>query len=73
MLIIMEILDNNKIMKKYMLFEGLHYYPSGGFGDFKGTFDTIEEAISFIAPNEHDIYWSHIVETESGQKVWEQN
>ena len=29
-------------MKRYMLFSGYNYYPSGGMNDFCGSFDTIE-------------------------------
>lgn len=31
-------------MKRYWLFEFDQYYPGGGMYDFKGDFDTIEEA-----------------------------
>ena len=31
-------------MKPYLLFYGSCYYPCGGWSDFQGEFDTIEEA-----------------------------
>ena len=31
-------------MKRYLLFAGDTYYPGGGWSDYKGSFDTIEEA-----------------------------
>lgn len=31
-------------MKRFMLFGGRIYYPSGGMNDFIGDFDTLEEA-----------------------------
>lgn len=31
-------------MKRYAMFAYDVYYPSGGWGDFKGSYDTIEEA-----------------------------
>ncbi len=31
-------------MKRYLLFKFDQYYPSGGWKDFKGAFDTIKEA-----------------------------
>lgn len=34
-------------MKRYLLFAGSCYYPSGGIEDFIKDFDTKEEAISF--------------------------
>ena len=33
-------------MKKYLLFTFLNYYPEGGMQDFRGSFDTLEEAES---------------------------
>lgn len=37
-----------KIMDKYYLFAG-EDYPMGGFGDYKGSFNSIEEAIKIGA------------------------
>ena len=31
-------------MKRYLLFATAQYYPNGGWDDFKGNFDTREEA-----------------------------
>jgi len=35
-------------MKRYFLFGFDDLYPSGGMSDFKGDFDSIEEAIRFV-------------------------
>lgn len=35
-------------MKRFMLFAHDDYYPSGGWADFKGDFDTVEEARAWI-------------------------
>lgn len=32
-------------MKRFMLFRGRNYYPSGGIDDLVGNYDTIDEAI----------------------------
>ena len=32
--------------KRYLIFAGADYYPAGGWGDFVGDFDTLEEAIA---------------------------
>ncbi len=32
-------------MKRYMLFAYRYYYRLGGWSDFKGAFDSIEEAV----------------------------
>ena len=69
-------------MKRYLTFIGAIYYPSGGMDDFKGDFDTIEEAQSFIEEKvDKDKYyetkeqqweytWAHIWDTETRSKVW---
>ena len=46
-----------------MLFAGYDYYPSGGWEDFKGYFDSIEDAKNYLLRIEmgHDS-WMHIVE-----------
>lgn len=31
-------------MKRFLLFAGFNYYPEGGWSDFRGSFDTAEEA-----------------------------
>lgn len=34
-------------MKRYLVFSFDQYYPCGGWNDFKGSFDTYEEAYAF--------------------------
>jgi hypothetical protein len=53
-------------MKKYLLFLGDCYYPGGGWNDFKGSFDTIEEAWAAVPP---DTDWWHIVDSETASEV----
>ena len=38
---------NKKTMKKYLLFCYDRYYPSTAFGQFKGSFDTVEDCAGF--------------------------
>lgn len=33
-------------MKRYLLFKGVDYYPSGGWEDFKGDYDSVDEIIN---------------------------
>ena len=47
-------------MKPLLLFAGEHYYPSGGVNDFRGDFNTIEEAIEAIANSSCD--WWHVAD-----------
>lgn len=33
------------VVKRYLLFYGDNYYPSGGWGDFQGDFDSLDDAV----------------------------
>lgn len=47
---------------KYLLFAGVAYYPSGGWDDFVGAFDSIDEAKKATPP----VYvWAHIVDAST--------
>jgi len=52
-------------MKRFLLFEGYHYYPQGGWGDFVKDFDTFEEAKQNI--NTTNDLWNQIVDLETGE------
>jgi hypothetical protein len=55
-------------MKRFLLFEGLKYYPSGGVFDFLKDFDTLKEAQS--QPKE-EIDWQNVLDTKTGKKyIW---
>ena len=59
-------------MKRYMTFSGYRYYPGGGMDDFKGDFDTLDEAITFIKglANENCHDWLHVWDTIENVEVW---
>jgi len=48
-------------MKRYLLFYGDSYYPSGGWTDLKGSFDDEKEALIHLCNKYYD--WWHIVDT----------
>jgi hypothetical protein len=56
-------------MKRYLLFAHDQYYPCGGWGDFKSSFDSLEEAFAYGRQkdiNGHKRYdWCHVVDTET--------
>lgn len=60
-------------LKRYLLFAGDHYYPKGGWDDFRDSFDTIEaamnagEALLKAAPG---CDWAHILDTETMRRVY---
>lgn len=58
-------------MKKYLLFAGHHYYPSGGFDDFFGDFKSINDAKEWFGLNPDKIsasyldHWCHVVDKDT--------
>lgn len=48
----------------YFLFAGDHYYPNGGMGDFKGFFQTVQDATNYAK----DYDWWHVV-NQSDTKI----
>lgn len=56
-------------MKAFIVFAGSTYYPSGGWSDFSGTFDTRDEGLVHVAITRLD--WWQIVETSTMQVVSE--
>jgi hypothetical protein len=37
----------------FLLFAGEHYYPNGGWGDFRGAYATVDEARAGILARQH--------------------
>ncbi len=54
-------------MKRYLLFGGEIYYPSGGWKDLLGSADSLEELME--QPVETFIDWLHIVDTSNDGKI----
>lgn len=54
-------------MKRYLLFSMLGYYPSGGWDDFRGDYETLDEAIQAAAKCTLDFY--HIVDTDDKEVI----
>jgi hypothetical protein len=56
-------------MKRFLLFSGDHYYPSGGWDDMVGDFDTPEDATAkgqeLLRQLKTD--WFHVVDMETGE------
>jgi hypothetical protein len=49
-------------MKRYLLFTGTNYYPKGGARDYKGSFDSIEDAIDNVNQNDD---WANIFDAQT--------
>lgn len=53
-------------MKRYLVFAGTDYYPSGGANDFIFATNDLEEARNKMAENiKEGFEWSHIFDNET--------
>lgn len=59
-------------MKRYLVFFGDCQHPDGGWDDFKGSFDTIEEAREFVK-NKKINDWFQIIDYKHGEKLNEKD
>lgn len=55
--------------RRFLVFAGTRFYPWGGWGDFKDSFDTEEEAnaavIKLKKEHSYDLdFWYEIIDTE---------
>jgi hypothetical protein len=59
------------MMKRYLLFAGHNYYPSGGWEDYILDFNTEDEAMQYFKDNNktkssfHCWGWMHIVDRDT--------
>jgi hypothetical protein len=53
------------VLKRFLAFGGDNYYPGGGWDDFIGDYDTIEQA---EAAGKH-CDWHHVVDSEIGKNL----
>lgn len=56
-------------MKRYLVFKFYDYYPGGGWNDFKGSFDSLEEAIQEAKVDRKDYDYCQIVDINDGSVV----
>lgn len=60
-------------MKRFLLFAGENFYPSGGWSDFLSDHDDGEAALSALLDlpiHTPSGQWAHIVDTETGIVTW---
>lgn len=52
-------------MKRYLVFSGSHYYPYGGWEDFKGSFDDLGEAVALadLEKGDSGYGWANVIDT----------
>lgn len=60
-------------MKRYLLFAGGIYYPTGGWDDYKATADSLEELYIKGAEYKAEYKWFHVVDTQTMEIVYKYN
>ena len=64
------------MMKRYILFAGVKCYPSGGWGDYIDSFNTIKSAKLYAesydgdGPYDYGYDWYHILDTKKYKVVY---
>jgi hypothetical protein len=56
-------------MKKYILFAGYEYYPSGGAYDFRESSEKLNEFKTDLEELKEEKDWIHILDVEDGKIV----
>lgn len=54
-------------IKRFVLFDYDSYYPAGGWGDFEGSFDTLDEARAAAKEGKRD--HQDIIDLQTGESV----
>ena len=60
------------MLKRFLVFGGDNYYPCGGWNDFQGSYETYELALKWATASPSGDWW-HIVDSETGEMVADQN
>jgi len=66
----------DKETKMYILFGGEHYYPGGGFYDYIGTSDLVQELkdhAKILEKKERYFDWWHIVDSDTWKIIDDSN
>lgn len=53
-----------QMIKRYLVFAGLNYYPYGGWSDFVDSFDNVTEA--HVCALNQKLDWWQVVDTQTG-------
>jgi hypothetical protein len=58
-------------VKRFLIFAGYAYYPSGGWSDFYSSVDTLVEAKSEVDKYVDRYSWAHVIDRKIWKKVYE--
>lgn len=59
-------------MKRYLVFAGQEYYPGGGWMDFRGAFDELQDALVLAkstVTGELSLDWVQVVDLQEMKEV----
>lgn len=56
-------------MKQFLVFAGSNFYPNGGWSDYKGDFDSIENALRYLVKSHSEWEWYQIVNSETKEII----
>lgn len=60
--------------ENFALFAGQDYYPGGGWEDFVGMYESLEEALEAYKSDGDSVIkyeWGHVVDLENQVVVWQ--
>lgn len=55
------------MIKRFLVFSGIEYYPFGGWRDYKGSADTKDDAVNLAIDLLKVNDWVQVVDTEIGE------
>ena len=75
-----------KPTRRYLVFAGPAYFPSGGWDDFRGSIDSLDDIYPFLktsAASTYDdwvfnedgsvdwkMFWAHVIDSETLERIW---
>ena len=62
-----KIMNNEWKIKRFVVMSGAIYYANGGFEDYKGSFDTKEEADKYAETFKGDYHWTQVSDLATGE------
>jgi hypothetical protein len=58
------------MLNRYLVFTWGQYYPSGGWNDFRESFDTLEEAEEYMRRTCDDPFYNgQVIDSTTGEEV----
>lgn len=55
-------------LKRFITFSNDTYYPGGGWSDFRGSYDTLEEAMARKEELDKEYDYAEVIDTQTGEE-----